>query len=203
MGDFDNALVFYERALAIDLRTRGEDLDTATTYNNLANAYTSRGNLDQAVNYAKKGLAIRRQLLGPNHVAVATSLNTLGSAYRAQAHYELAIQHIEQSLEILEQFENGEVAIVLNNLAYAYRAFGNYEKAIECSERALDINQKTEGMPHLSQSHGDVCCVACSLLACIFSCTEHDFFSLFFDYCYCRGSCNAHTFKYCNVISFR
>src|SRR5438128_12128521 len=61
-----------------------QDTRLAIVLNNLANLYHNQGKYDQAEPLYQSALAIRKEVLGPQHPLVAQSLNNLAVLYRDQ-----------------------------------------------------------------------------------------------------------------------
>ena len=81
-GEYDRAIGYYEKALAIQLKSLGpEHPSVGLSYNNLGSAYYNKGEYDRAIGYYEKALAIALKSLGPEHPDVGLSYNNLGLAY--------------------------------------------------------------------------------------------------------------------------
>ena len=77
-GEYEKALEYYGKALAIRERVLGtEHPDTATTYNNMAGVYEDQGDYEKALEYYGKALAIRERALGTEHPSTATTYNNM------------------------------------------------------------------------------------------------------------------------------
>jgi tetratricopeptide (TPR) repeat protein len=125
--------------------------DVAIDYNNLGEAYRTKGNYDRAISYYKKSLEINIKKLGLKHPNVALSYNNLGLAYNSKGNYDRAIFYYKKSLVLkLDSLgpKHPNVALSYNNLGEAYRAKGDYKKAISYHEKALAISIKTLGSEH-------------------------------------------------------
>ena len=67
-GEYDKALEYYQKDLAISLKQLGPDHpDVATSYNNIAFLYKTKKALPKAKEYWEKAHAILLKNLGPNH----------------------------------------------------------------------------------------------------------------------------------------
>ena len=63
-GDLDHANEYYQRALKIQLEQFGPNqIDVATSYNNLGTVSHDKGDLDHANDYIKRALKIRLERL--------------------------------------------------------------------------------------------------------------------------------------------
>jgi tetratricopeptide (TPR) repeat protein len=109
------------------------------------------GNYSEARIYSERALAIREQVLGPEHPDTALSLNNLAGLLRAQGDYAAARPLSERALAIWEQVlgpDHPHTATSLNNLAGLLRAQGDYAAARPLSERALAIWEQVLGPDH-------------------------------------------------------
>ena len=100
-GDYDKALEYYGKALAIYERVLGsEHPDTASTYNNLANVYYAQGDYEKALEYYGKALAIREGVLGSEHPDTARTYNNMAGVYYAQGDYGKAQEYCQRALKV-------------------------------------------------------------------------------------------------------
>jgi tetratricopeptide (TPR) repeat protein len=77
-GDYEKALEYYGKALAIRERVLGaEHPDTAKTYNNMAVVYENQGDYKKALEYCSKALAIRERVLGMDHPSTKGTKNLM------------------------------------------------------------------------------------------------------------------------------
>src|SRR5207253_1356676 len=98
----------------------GNQVDYATTLNNLAGLYDAQGAYEQAEPLTHRALAICEQVLGPQHPDTASSLNNLAALYGAQGNYAQAEPLMKRALAIYEQVlgpRHPNTAQSLNNLA--------------------------------------------------------------------------------------
>ncbi|WP_147094558.1 tetratricopeptide repeat protein, partial [Nitrosococcus oceani] len=97
-----------------------------TTLNNLAALYEAQGRYAQAEELYHRSLAIREQLLGPDHPEVAIMLNNLAGLYRATGLGEKAESLYDRSLAVMEKIfgpRHPNTAIVrANRDAYKHTA---------------------------------------------------------------------------------
>ena len=67
-GDYEKALEYYGKALAISERVLGTGHpDTAVTYNNMAWVYSEQGDYEKALKYYKRANAVFLSVFGANH----------------------------------------------------------------------------------------------------------------------------------------
>ncbi len=108
---------------------------------NLGLAYSDLGQVEKAIQYYEKALAIAQEI--GDRRGEGNALGNLGNAYSALGQVEKAIQYHEKALAIDKEIgdRRGEGAD-LGNLGNAYSALGQVEKAIEYYEKALAIAQE-------------------------------------------------------------
>jgi eukaryotic-like serine/threonine-protein kinase len=76
-ANWQSAIAFCEKAIA-NQRKAGEDLGLAATLCGVSFLYREAGKLSEAESTAREGLAIRRKVLGNEHLDVADALHNLG-----------------------------------------------------------------------------------------------------------------------------
>ncbi|CAF5026612.1 unnamed protein product, partial [Rotaria socialis] len=73
-GEYQQAVTFYEKSLAIKRKTLPEDhASLAHTYSNIGAVYNNMGEYSKALEYYEKSLKIREKALPPTHPDLATS----------------------------------------------------------------------------------------------------------------------------------
>ena len=60
--------------------------------NNLANAFSDKGDLDKAIEIYENTLALRKQVLGDTHPDTLTSMNNLANAFSDKGDLDKAIE---------------------------------------------------------------------------------------------------------------
>ena len=77
-----------------------DELAEAKRLNQEADELDRQGKYAEAIPLAEKALAIRKKVLGDNHLDVATTLNNLASLYHSQGRYTEAEPLYKESLAI-------------------------------------------------------------------------------------------------------
>ncbi|CAF4601428.1 unnamed protein product [Rotaria sp. Silwood2] len=103
MGDYEKALSFHQKALAIEENVKCNPLDCATTYINLDETYRKVKEYSRALTYFEKALEIRQQKLPKNHPDLAVLYYNMAKLYLATRKYSLAMKNVQQALEIAEE----------------------------------------------------------------------------------------------------
>jgi len=96
----------------------------------------------------RRALAIREQVLGPEHPTTAMSLYSLAGLCQAQGRFEEAESLYQGALTIYEQVlgpEHPTTAMSLYSLAGLCQAQGRYEEAEPLYQRALTIREQALG----------------------------------------------------------
>jgi tetratricopeptide (TPR) repeat protein len=146
------ALEVHLRAVT-DAAQRREDTPAAGLCNALGFRLHVVGQYAEARPYYERALAIREQILGPEHPNTATSLNNLGDLLQAQGDLGGARPYLERALAICEQVlgpEHPDTAGSLNNLGTLLQEQGDLGGARPYYERALHIFMARLGPNHAS-----------------------------------------------------
>jgi tetratricopeptide (TPR) repeat protein len=105
LGEFDNAVDSYQRAVTIAGRIHGtSSMDVALLQSNLAVAYTNHGDYAKAEGLHLQALAIREAQFGSNHPEVASSMANLGVLYHDKGEFRKAEKFYKGALETLKRF---------------------------------------------------------------------------------------------------
>ena len=105
----------------------------------------------QSQSLHQQALAVREQVFGSGHPAVAESLNSLALLARFQGDYEQAERFHQQALAIREKTlgpNHRATGVSLNNLGVLYRSQGKYEQAEPLLRQALIISEQSLGAEH-------------------------------------------------------
>jgi Tfp pilus assembly protein PilF len=124
---------------------------TAWLLNHMGLYLDARAQFAEAKPYYERALAIREQVLGPQHPNTAISLNNLGALLRVQGDLAGAKPYLERALAIQEQVlgpQHPNTARSLNNLGVLLDAQGDLAGAKPYYERALAIREQVLGPQH-------------------------------------------------------
>jgi tetratricopeptide (TPR) repeat protein len=92
-GDFENALVQFQKALEIQTRVFGSDHpDVAGSYSNIGVVYREKGDLENALVQHQKALEIQTRVFGSDHLDVAKTRENMAIIYDQQGHYDQALE---------------------------------------------------------------------------------------------------------------
>ena len=123
----------------------------ARLLHNLASYLNDRAQYPEAELLYQRALAIREQVLGPEHPSTAGTLNNLALLYFNQGKDEQAELLYQRALAIREQVlgpEHPDTAGTLDNLATLYSRQGKDEQAEPLYQRALAIKERVLGPEH-------------------------------------------------------
>ncbi len=151
MGNYEQALECYQRALALEIKLNSE-YDVARTYNSMAIIFGIIGDYDKALEYLLRAFEIAKNR-PKSQMLLASICGNLGFVYELEKDYDKALGFHEQALsihlKILNQ-DHPEIALDYHNLGYIYYDKGDYANAREAYERAISINRKSYGEQHMS-----------------------------------------------------
>jgi tetratricopeptide (TPR) repeat protein/CHAT domain-containing protein len=110
-----------------------------------------QGKYAEAIEVAKRSLALAEKKFGPDHRLVGTALNNLAELHRAQGRFAEAEPLYKRAIAIDEKAlgrDHTEVGTDLNNLGELYRAQGRYAETEPLYKRAIAIDEKALGPNH-------------------------------------------------------
>jgi protein O-GlcNAc transferase len=153
-GELDKAVMYYEKALAID-EALGHQEDMAIDYGNLGVVYQIRGELDKAVMYYEKALAIN-EAQGYQE-GMANQYSNLGIVYQIRGELDKAVMYYEKALVINEaqSYQEG-MAIDYGNLGIVYKTRGELDKAVMYYEKALAIDEALGYQEGMANQYGNL-----------------------------------------------
>jgi tetratricopeptide (TPR) repeat protein len=128
-----------------------DDPDTLTSRNDLAIAYRSSGQVEQAVALHEQVASARERVLGPDHPATLTSRGDLATAYRTAGQAGRAISLHTEVLAARERVlgaDHPDTLASVSDLASDYRAAGQVRRAIALHEQVLATRERVLGPDH-------------------------------------------------------
>ena len=147
------------RALAMEAEEKDEDL--ATLANNLSTIYQDMGQLDRALEFQLKALAIKEAVLDKNHPSLATSYNNVSMIYQDMGQLDRALEFQLKALAIREAVldkNHPSLAQSYHNLSYNYQDMNDNATALAYAEKAVAILQFNfpNGHPNLDVMKGNL-----------------------------------------------
>jgi tetratricopeptide (TPR) repeat protein len=151
-GEYDEAKVLYERALAIARETLGSEHPiVAEGLEDLATIAYHMGDYDGSKVLHEQAIAIQEEALGPEHPYVASYLNNLANVHHARGDFDEAQLLYDRAFVLWKKTlgpEHPQLANSLNNLAMIRFARGDYDQAKVLYGQALVLSEKALGPEH-------------------------------------------------------
>ncbi|CAF1283859.1 unnamed protein product [Adineta steineri] len=161
-GEYQEALTYYEKSLAIDQKTLPSyHLNLAHSYNNIGVVYDNMSDYPKALSYYEKALAIQQQSLPYNHPDLGMSYNNIGLVYQSLGDYPKALSSHEKAVAIQQQslpHNHPDLGASYNNIGMVYLDTGEYLKALSSHEKAVAIQQQSlpSNHPDLGASYDNI-----------------------------------------------
>lgn len=145
---YDQAEPMYKKALEIREKAEGaEGVDVRLSLNNLANLARDRGDLTEAVAYAKRSLDIaEKQKISDKDLNV--DMTNLALLYREQGDQQQTGDLFKKIVDLDKQGLDVDPVVKannLNNLARFYRDSGQYEQAETLYKQSLALREQALG----------------------------------------------------------
>lgn len=139
MGDYDQAIAFYQKALAIGSRLSNVEQVTSMVYNNLGKTYTLKAMYGEALQALNKALKIREATA--NKWGQAASFRNLGSLYEEQELYDEALKHLYKGLKLANEIDNTPLLGQLCERIYTiYSLLNHPDSALKYHELYVHYN---------------------------------------------------------------
>ncbi|MFZ1851648.1 MAG: tetratricopeptide repeat protein [Nitrosomonas sp.] len=152
IGELDQS----ENAFMTVLKFAGSDQEgQAIAFGNLGLVYQTRSELDQAINYYSKSLAIH-EVLGKKE-GMAVNYGNLGTVYKIRGELDRAIDYHRQALAIHEALGAKEgAANQYGNLGLVYQINGKNDQAIDYHRKALIQNEALGNKEGMAAAYGNL-----------------------------------------------
>ena len=151
-GWWDVGARSYRAAVAlVEARSPVDRSALASLLHNQGGIEHARERPERAIDFARRGLAIRRELHGDDHPSVLADEGALAAILVDLDAYEEAEKTL---VSLIAKFEriygraHTEVAVVCDNLAVLYARQGRFEEALPLARRALSIVRARLGRGH-------------------------------------------------------
>ena len=155
-GSYEEAADYFERAVAIEKKPATVTPTACDALQGMAEAYLNLDRAAEAEEPARRAVACREQLYGPDHPQVGGSFLLTGGVYYRLSRLDEAVVAWEKALEIYvrsETLSDPEHAVVLANLGRAYLERGEVKKAeiayvrlVALYERDIESGDEKLGM---------------------------------------------------------
>ena len=143
-GDYNQALNSYHMALAIlgPISTLNY-VSIGTVYDGICRVYQAQNNYPEALVFAEKSLAIRKEYFLENHREVSISYYLIGMTHLHLDHSDLALENFEQSLKIKQKSLppfHLEIGSIYHKMSLIYEKKNQFDQALIYSNKAMDIS---------------------------------------------------------------
>jgi len=152
IGEADQTIEYVEHCLALR-EEHSPKKDIAVTLSGLAWVFLQlKGELDRALKYAGRGLAVAKE--SKNKYEIGFAFLTMATLYSQIGDLDRSIMFSEQSVAIYKELNNKRmVAIVLNNMSDAFRKIGDLDRALECLEESLVLRSEVGNLREVAVVH--------------------------------------------------
>jgi tetratricopeptide (TPR) repeat protein len=153
MGNFDQALVVMNRVITLHARGAGglESVDVADDYSRMGQIYLEKKEMETAVTYVTRALAIRTKLWGALDPSLVYDLDRLGTVYTTLRDYpnaEAAYRHALAIRETLYGKNHADLIATVDGLAYACFGQKKYDEAEANYQRLIELWSASVGKDH-------------------------------------------------------
>jgi len=140
-GNFNQAIVYFGKQIKLINDNKTIGISEAHVYNNMGIAYASKGDLDIATEYFKRGL--QDEIKSNNFSNLGNVYTNIGIIYHMQGNLDSASRYYDTGLKYRNKF-NDLIGICgsLNNLAVLEKDYKNHKKAISMADSALRLAQR-------------------------------------------------------------
>ncbi|KAF3159962.1 hypothetical protein TWF751_000514 [Orbilia oligospora] len=153
-GKYDEAMQWYERALAGREKALGKDHpSTLSTINNIAGVFSKQGKYGEAMQWYERALAGFEKAWGKDHPSTLSTVHNIASVFGDQGKYDEAMQWYERALAGCEKAlgkDHPSTLSTVHNIAAVLSKQGKYDEAMQWYERALAGREKALGKDHPS-----------------------------------------------------
>jgi|GEM_PF-1185085 len=152
IGEFENAENAY---IAVLKHAENNKEWQAAARGNLGNVYQIRGDLDRAVEFHEKSLAIEREL--GRKEGMANQYGNLGIVYQIRGNLDRAVEFHEKSLALNRELGRKEgMANQYGNLGVVYQIRGDLDRAVEYYEQSLAIERELGRKEGMANQYGNL-----------------------------------------------
>ncbi len=155
MTDYDKALAYYDLTKSIYLKLFSpNDFRFGYLYNNIGICIFFKGDIERALSFFNKTLAITVESIGDKSTKISRDLTNLSQCHTKLKKSSLALEKLSYSLNIAEQnkvLDSFIGARIFHALAIAYYTLKDYNKATENLNKAYQLRIK-----HLPRIHDEI-----------------------------------------------
>lgn len=143
-GDNQGAIALFEQALELE-KEAGLTEGVAKSYNNMALAYLNLSQIDSAIYFAAKGLAIAQEI--KTKLQIKEAAEVLSQGYAKSMHFQKAFQFQTLAYQMKDSLTNEEMA----------RSVGRYESRLELEKKENEnhVLRSENRIQHLELSQAE------------------------------------------------
>jgi tetratricopeptide (TPR) repeat protein len=139
-GDYDKALDYYDRSLAID-EELGDKSGMGASLNNIGLVHADKGDYDKALDYNARSLKIREEL--GDKSGIGNSLGNIGLVHANKGDYDKALDYYDRSLAIEEELgDKSGMGRNLGNIGLVHYYKCNLNRVVMYLEKVLAIQKE-------------------------------------------------------------
>jgi len=146
----------YDRIIELSEIAYGkESLETAQALTDEALPLYLLDDYKTLLDNSLKALAIRKSILGENHLDTAQSYNDAGVAFGKLGESEKYLEYAQRGMEIRERLGADDILLAesYNTVGCAWGEVGDDEKNLKFNLRSLDLRRKALGENHLETAN--------------------------------------------------
>jgi tetratricopeptide (TPR) repeat protein len=144
LGKFDEALIHFKRALKIrEMHSPPDSEQIATSYSNIAKAYSNKALYADALSYYEKCLRMRIGLFGEKYKMVAEVEVNIATVLLEMEKYDSALVSYNKALKTFSNIYGGKhyvIGIIYNGIGTVHYYQHYYDTALEYFKKALAIS---------------------------------------------------------------
>lgn len=153
-GEFDSAIVYYEKGIALNERT-GNFKAMAPSLMNLGSIYMLKGDYGTAIE--KMTLSLKIEEFRQNKIGMANCLNNIGNIHMAQENADLAWDYFSRAAAIYEEIGNKtNVASAYNNMGIIAASRGDMAGAEKYHALSLDLRRQNNDQAGIAGSLNNI-----------------------------------------------
>ena len=143
-GSYAEALDYLHKSIKLteELGPNADRRALAGKLQNVGIIYRRQGDLDQALTYARRTLAIFEEV--DDKFGIANLQNNIGVITKLQGHYDKALEWFQKALRGYEALKaTPGIARAFNNIGDTYRLLECYDKAFENLQKGFQIRERS------------------------------------------------------------
>jgi len=147
-GHYDQALLYYDRALAF-FNEADDHPAFFETIKQKGNVYLFRADYEQAMNHYETALDYYQR--NNNYIGVSRCLNNIGIIHKNKGDYLEALSVYQESVVYLDSVRDAfDISQAYINMGNLFVYLGRYERALEYFDRALEIAEQNNYQHNIS-----------------------------------------------------